>query len=353
MSICLIYAKQIILPEGVYVNEARNTDGTMSFTVRTVSYGGPYAPRNAGAVWITNSSNQFVKTLKVWAQTYRYTLVKWLASSANNTTGAITSASLNSHQLHTVTWNGTNTSNSQTSDGSYSVNVEFTEHNASSSNPGKFKSVTFFKGPGQSTVTPANELYFTNMLLTWSPAAPAPGSISGTVKDINNNPIPSALVTVGALSTTTNTTGYYSLSLLPGIYNVRCEALDYGVQYQYDVVVVSNQTTGCNFSLATTSVNENTNQPGSVVLHQNYPNPFKSSTTFEYFINKTMPIQIMIYNSKGQLVKSSVQTDLKQGWNSFIWNGKSVTGKKATAGKYIFKLQAGGKSYSKVMSMTD
>lgn len=353
LSICLIYAKQIIMPEGIYVNEERNTDGTLSFTVRTVSYGGPYAPRNAGAIWITNSSNQFVKTLKVWAQTYRYTLVKWLANSGNNTSGAITSASLNSHQLHTVTWNGTNTSNTQSPDGSYNVNVEFTEHNASNSNPGKFKSVTFTKGPNQSSVTPTSESYFTNMLLTWTPAAPAPGTISGLVKDTNSNPINGALVTVGALSATTNVTGFYSMTLQPGMYNVRCEAPNHGVQYNYDIVVTSNQVTNCDFNLATTLNSDDTIESAPVVLNQNYPNPFSTVTSIRYFLSKAIPVNLSIYNTKGQLVKNILRIDTKQGWHQFDWDGKSASGKRVTAGRYVFKLQAEGRTYTKVMSMTN
>jgi flagellar hook assembly protein FlgD len=353
LSICLIYARQIILPEGVYVNEERNTDGTLSFTVRTVSYGGPYAPRNAGVIWITNSSNQFVKTLKIWAQTYRYTLVKWLANSGNNTTGAITSASLNTHQLHTVTWNGANISNNQTPDGTYNVNVEFTEHNASNSNPGKFKTLTFTKGPNQSTITPPNESYFANMLLTWTPSAPAPGTISGTVRDSNYNPINGALITVGALTATTNISGYYSLYLQPGTYSVRCEAPNYGAQYSYDIVVVSNQVTNCDFILSATSNNEDVAQPGAVILYQNYPNPFVASTSVKYYLNKTIPVRITIYNAKGELVKNILQKDSRKGLNQYDWDGMSDGGQRLRSGKYILKLNADGKTYIKVMSRID
>lgn len=167
LGICLMFADQIIQPAGAYVYQTRNTSGTLTFTVRTVTYGGGYAPRNVGAIWITNSSNQFVKTIKVWAQEHRGALVRWIASSGNNTVGAITGATLNSHQLHSVTWNGTNVSNAQVPDGDYKVNIEFAEHSASSSNMGKYSVHTFSKGPANIDQTIPNETFFQNMHLTW------------------------------------------------------------------------------------------------------------------------------------------------------------------------------------------
>jgi len=119
------------------------TEGNAAFSVRTVTYNGPYGPRNAGVIWITDGNNQFVKTVKIWANNYRWTLVRWIASSSQNMTGAITSASLNSHQLHNVSWDGKNYQNVAMPDGEYKFNVEFTEHNATAANMGKFKQITF------------------------------------------------------------------------------------------------------------------------------------------------------------------------------------------------------------------
>jgi flagellar hook assembly protein FlgD len=167
LSICLIYANQIINPAGVYIDQTRNTTGTLTFTVRTVTYNGGYAPHNVGAIWITNSTNQFVKTVKIWAQSHRDDVVRWLANSGNNTVGAVTSATLSNHQLHTVTWNGTNVSGAQVADGDYKVNVEFAEHEASSSNMGKYSVHTFTKGPANIDQTIPNETYFQNMHLVW------------------------------------------------------------------------------------------------------------------------------------------------------------------------------------------
>jgi len=249
LSICLLYSKQILQPEGMYIDEFRNTEGSLTFTVRTVSYNGSYHPRNAGVIWITNSNNQFVKTIKIWAQSYRNTLVKWIASSGNNTTGAITGASLTSHQLHSITWNGKNYSNVTVPDGDYKVNVEFSEHNATTNNPGKYKFVTFTKGADAVDITPANETYFTDMHLVWSPTAPVNGTIAGTVKNASDQPISGALVTVGSLTATSTQNGSYSISLPAGTYNVSCSAANYQTQNLSNIVITSNQTTTTDFTL--------------------------------------------------------------------------------------------------------
>jgi flagellar hook assembly protein FlgD len=354
LSICLIFARQIILPTGVYVENYRNTNGTLSFTIRTVSYGGEYAPRNVGAIWITNAtSNLFVKSIKVWASEHRSALVKWMASSGNNTTGAITSATITSHQLHTVSWNGTNVSNAQVADGDYKVNVEFAEHSGTTSNPGKYKYLTFTKGPSAVDQTPANETYFTNMHLTWTPATPANGTISGIVKDPQNNPINGAVITVGTQTATTTATGIYSLSIAPGTYMVSCSALNCPMQTQNNVVVTSNQTTYVNFTLNPVANDDNFLNTPRVLLKQNYPNPFRNSTNISYYVKSNSHVELNIYNAKGQLIKSLTDKTQLTGWHDVSWNSIMDNGKKAVSGKYIVRLSTGDKVISKTITLSD
>lgn len=150
--------------------EYRN-DGSISFTVKTVTNHGTYAPRHCFAIWITNAQGQFVKSLEVRASNYKQYLTRWRAASSYNTTGAITSASLNQHTTHTVTWNCRNLSNVEVPDGVYTVWVEFTERNGS----GPYTSVQFTKGSESQTLTPANLTNFTNMNLTFT-AIPVVGN---------------------------------------------------------------------------------------------------------------------------------------------------------------------------------
>jgi len=81
------------------------------------------------------------------------------------------------------------------------------------------------------------------------------GIISGTVKDVNNAAINGATVAtnVGGYSTTTNSSGVYSLSgVAVGSYSVTASKSGYISQTNENVVVTSGATTTSNFNLAYT-----------------------------------------------------------------------------------------------------
>lgn len=336
LGICLIYAEQIITPAGVYVDQHRSVDGSVTFTVRTVTYNGPYGPRNAGAIWITNSSNQFVKTLKVWANQYRYTLVRWINSSNYNTTGAVTSASLNNHQLHTVTWNARNVAGSLVADGNYNFNVEFTEHNANSNNMGKYKTVTFAKGNTPVDQTWPNETWFRDLHLTWNPVIQN-GTVSGTVRGANSQALSGAVIMVGAQTVFSGANGAYTLSIAPGTYDITCMLDNFVSQTQYGVVVNSAETATVDFNLAPVANDDPAAPALELQLSQNYPNPFKGSTTIRYQLPKAAPAKISVFNLRGQKV-AELPSNASKGWNELTWDGKDKSGQRLPSGTYIYVL---------------
>lgn len=252
LGICLLYSKQILIPEGVYVDQTRNTDGTLSFSVHTITYNGNYAPRNVFAIWITNSSNTFVKSLKVCGNSHRSALVRWRTSSNNNTTGAITSATLNSHQTHTVTWNAQNYQNVAVADGNYNVNVEFAEHSATTSNQGKYKVVTFALGSALVDTTPTSDSWFNNMHLVWTPTV-RNGTLAGTITTTTGSLLSGATISAGTLTATSSATGSYSMNLPAGSYSVTCTKTGYTTQTVNNIIITDNQTTTRNFSMTTST----------------------------------------------------------------------------------------------------
>jgi len=147
-----------------------STPGTMTFTVRTLSNNTGYAPKHVLSIWIKDQAGNFIVSRKVMAASRKKHLVKWVASSAYNTTTAVTGATLNSHQMHTITWDGTNSSGQQVPDGVYQVWVEYTsENSANNGSPGPSTSVLFHKGPVAEHLNPANQPYFQEMVLDWVP----------------------------------------------------------------------------------------------------------------------------------------------------------------------------------------
>ncbi len=101
---------------------------------------------------------------------------------------------------------------------------------------------------------------------------------------------------------------------------------------------------------ATVSINEyiaGSNNP-SLILHQNYPNPFSNQTTISFKITENdVDINLSVYNSFGQLVKSLMNTRYKKGNYSFTWNGRDESGMKALPGIYFLKLKS--ERYSETM----
>ena len=85
------------------------------------------------------------------------------------------------------------------------------------------------------------------------------------------------------------------------------------------------------------------------LLDQNYPNPFKYSTTIDFEITKPEQISVDIYNFSGSKIKSLVNKNYPQGKYSLTWDGTNDSGAKVISGMYFYVLKADNKQLSKKM----
>jgi flagellar hook assembly protein FlgD len=73
---------------------------------------------------------------------------------------------------------------------------------------------------------------------------------------------------------------------------------------------------------------------------QNYPNPFNPQTTITFFTAENAEnAELVIYNIKGQKVKTLIHEALPAGKHSVVWNGKNSNGKRVSSGVYFYKLE--------------
>ncbi len=90
-----------------------------------------------------------------------------------------------------------------------------------------------------------------------------------------------------------------------------------------------------------TSVSEFQNILPDFVLHQNYPNPFSSSTTISFELN-TENSEIVIYNMKGQKIKNFPNLQINKSTNQqIIWDGTDSQNIPVSNGIYFYQVKYG------------
>jgi len=78
--------------------------------------------------------------------------------------------------------------------------------------------------------------------------------------------------------------------------------------------------------------------PLATELKQNYPNPFKNQTKISWVLAKDAPVNVDIYNLKGQKVKTLFSGLGQKGRQSLAWDATDNNGKKVSSGVYFYRL---------------
>lgn len=101
--------------------------------------------------------------------------------------------------------------------------------------------------------------------------------------------------------------------------------------YQFNISAVGTDNPEINF------INE---------LRAAYPNPFNPSTTIEFSLKDRQDASLVIYNIKGQKVKTLSKGVLEKGRHKIVWTGLNDSGKQVSSGIYFYRLDT--KDYHKV-----
>lgn len=89
----------------------------------------------------------------------------------------------------------------------------------------------------------------------------------------------------------------------------------------------------------------------NTIAQQNYPNPFNPSTTISYEIPEDGAVRLDIYNIKGQMVKTLINTHQSLGPHTAIWDGKDSNGRSCPSGVYYYRLTNSSQHLVKKMLM--
>ena len=95
--------------------------------------------------------------------------------------------------------------------------------------------------------------------------------------------------------------------------------------------------------------NDNTTPVVSNMLNQNYPNPFNPETTISFNLPMASQTSLNVYNVKGQLVKTLVNSQLGFGNHSIVWNGTDNNGSAVTSGVYYYRLNSANSTETRKM----
>jgi hypothetical protein len=89
--------------------------------------------------------------------------------------------------------------------------------------------------------------------------------------------------------------------------------------------------------------------PAKFTLSGNYPNPFNPTTTISYSIPQDGNVKLVIFNIKGQKVKTLVEGSQPSGTYNVTWNGKDENDRSVSSGLYLYKLRSSEKTAVKKM----
>ncbi|MBT3234114.1 MAG: T9SS type A sorting domain-containing protein, partial [Calditrichaeota bacterium] len=89
--------------------------------------------------------------------------------------------------------------------------------------------------------------------------------------------------------------------------------------------------------------------PTEYFLAQNYPNPFNSMTKIQFGLPEATHVKIRIFDIMGREVITLVDTDMKAGYYTNVWQGRNKGNVTISSGMYFYQIQAG--NYIKTRKM--
>ncbi len=103
------------------------------------------------------------------------------------------------------------------------------------------------------------------------------------------------------------------------------------------------------FNLTSKDDQQNNTLPVITEIKSIYPNPFNPETTIEFNLKENSDVNIRVYNLKGQLVKTVINSKFEAGNHKVIWNGTNSNEQRVASGLYFCRMETKDKSVTKKM----
>jgi hypothetical protein len=346
-------------------NRYYRAEGSVEFNIGTSPYGGEYSPRHVFAIWVTDENDQFVRTLVRRAWQEIEDLVKWNNMTGGNFQNAlVTGATLNAHTSHNLTWDCTDRYLQPLPDGIYRIYVEFNENDAPPSGP--WTMIEFNKGNESVTLNPAGSNFFNNIELIYTPVNLPDPAIEIT------SPADNSIIENLPFLVTFEVTGfdpsagdgyiglYYNESFIEMFDSVTPIEITNFPEGSTDLTLMLLDTNGEPLiPEISDTVTLNWNPIGTgdelqkvAISLQNYPNPSNMSgagrspaTVISFNIEQNIQdklLEIVIYNVRGQILKTLPVTPSQNQQFSVMWDGRDQSSQSVGSGVYLYQLQIDG-----------
>lgn len=89
----------------------------------------------------------------------------------------------------------------------------------------------------------------------------------------------------------------------------------------------------------------------SDMVFQNFPNPFNPSTRIEYTVAEESPVEITVFNVRGEKVTTLTNETKSAGRHNVLWDGRDKSGREVSSGVYFYRLSIGDYRSTKKMLM--
>jgi flagellar hook assembly protein FlgD len=80
-----------------------------------------------------------------------------------------------------------------------------------------------------------------------------------------------------------------------------------------------------------------------------FPNPFNPTTHVTFDLAKAGPVDVAIYDVRGQLVRTLATGTMNSGRHDLVWQGRDDAGRSVASGVYFCRLSADGGTQSRKM----